>query len=106
MPRLATFLRGLNTHAIGLTGLSLGIGSLAVGIIASLRAFFVLLSSPTELSALYFATMTHHDPTGSVAALVGSAVTVIGSFTLFFVAALLLCFFGRPTTIPQTTSKT
>jgi hypothetical protein len=96
---------GLNTNGVAVTGLSIGFGSILLGVIASVRAFFAILSSPAELESLYVASKTHHDPSGAVASLVGAGIAVIGSFALLFIASLLLAYFGRPATVqdaPQT----
>ena len=94
-------LLSLNTNGVAVTGLSVGFGSILLGVIASVKSFFAILSSPSELEALYIASKTHHDPTGAVAALVGSSIAVIGSFALLFIASLLLAYFGRPATVPD-----
>jgi hypothetical protein len=94
-------LLALNTNGVAVTGLSLGFGSLLVGVIASVKSFFAILSSPPELQALYIASKTHHDPSGAVASLVGASIAVVGSFTMLFIASLLLAYFGRPATVPD-----
>lgn len=96
LERLRMRLEALNTNGVALTGLTLGLTSIIVGVIAAVRTFFAVLSDKSELVALYVAAKTHTDPTGAVATLVGAFIAIVGAFTLLLVACLLLAFFGKP----------
>ncbi len=91
----------LNSHGTGYAGLLLGGGS----IVASVAAFFRLLSSPTYLDALFAAVMharAHALTAADVqtyAQLAGACVAIIGAIAV----ALLLTYFGRPLSVASDT---
>ena len=89
----------LNTHAVALTGVALGMTSIIGGVLAAVRGFFAVAADPKELIALYQVASTHRDPTGALAQLIGAFIAVLGAFALLMVASLLLAYYGRPTVV-------
>jgi len=95
-------LQKLNTRAVGYTGLAAGGASL----LATIAAFFKLLSDPKYLVALYHALVDahHHGATAddqlALAQLVAACVAIFGGF----VVAILASYLGKPKTATSATT--
>lgn len=95
------FLRALNTHAVAVSGLVVGGGTL---IITAVYGWFHLVEDPHYLESLYFAFvhLKHQVPLSdadifAVMQLLGVSITVAGAIVL----SLLAAFFGRSPNIPK-----
>jgi small-conductance mechanosensitive channel len=86
-----------NTRAFGFAGLAVGAGS----IIASVAAFFKLISTSSYLLAFAYAVahMRHHiaheQDYLAIAQLCGALVAIVGSLFV----ALLMAYLGKPATL-------
>lgn len=88
----------LNTKGVGLAGLAVG----GTAIVASVGAFFKLLTSPSYLIALYWAISNakHQRFTPDDGQVVAQAAAAVIAIVGAFVVAVLLSWLGMPTTVP------